>query len=159
MMRGQAQLMEYVLLSFFVVLIIVVVTFFLTGWQITTTNSEQRTMEYAKAEFLLRSFANSPYINRNTYKEGSMLEDSKLTAITCNDLQLLYGTGWYAEIEALDYQGSDVQCDAGVYPYCGSWIYCKEEGKTAVIFEIPVNIYRKLTGEVDVGFLRVGMYN
>jgi hypothetical protein len=148
--------MEYVLLGFFVVLIIVVITFFLTGWQISTTSSEQRSMEYARAEFLLRSFANSPYLNKNTYKEGSMLEDSKLTSITCEELQSLYGTGWYAEVESLEFKDP---CDAGVYPLCGKWSYCKEAGKTAITFEIPVNIYRKTTGEIDMGFLRVGLYN
>ena len=148
--------MEYVLLSFFVVLIIVVITFFLVNWQISTTSSEKRNMEYARAEFLLRSFANSPYINKNTFKEGSMLQDSKLTSITCADLQALYGTGWYAEVESLEFKEP---CDSGTYPGCGTWSYCKEEGKTAMTFEIPVNIYRKTAGEVDAGFLRVGLYN
>ena len=156
MMKGQVHLMEYVLLSFFAVLMIVVITFFLTNWQINTTSSEQREMEYARAEFLLRSFANSPYINKNTFKEGSMLEDSKLTSITCEELQSLYGAGWYAEVESLDFKDP---CDAGVYPLCGSWSYCKEQGRTAITFEIPVNIYKKTTGEVDTGFLRVGLYN
>jgi hypothetical protein len=147
-------MMEYVLLSFFVLLIIVVVTFFLTGWQISSSRSERRSVEYAKAEFILRTFANSPYINKNTYKEGSMLEDSKLTSITCEELQTLYGTGWYAEVEALDFKET---CTYENYPFCGNWSYCKEEGD-AMTFDIPVNIYRKMNGEVDAGFLRVGLY-
>lgn len=158
-MKGQVHLMEYVLLSFFVVLIIVVITFFLTGWQISTTRSEQSNLEYSRAEFLLRSFANSPYINKNTYKEGSMLEDSKLTSITCEELQSLYGTGWYAEVESLEFKEFNEPCDAGIYPVCGSWSYCKEGGKTAITFEIPVNIYRKTTGKIDAGLLKVGLYN
>lgn len=154
-MKGQAQLMEYVLLSFFIVLIIVMITVFLTSWQITSTSSEQRRLFYDRAEFLLRAFTNSPYINKDTYKEGSMLEDSKLTAITCEDLESLYGTGWFAEIESL---GSDIECSPETYDnYCGKWEYCKKEGNAA-IFEIPVNIYRKTTGEIDIGFLRVGLY-
>jgi hypothetical protein len=156
-MKGQVHLMEYVLLGFFVVLIIVVITFFLTGWQISTTSSEQRSMEYSRAEFLLRSFANSPYLNKNAYKEGSMLEDSKLTSITCEELQTLYGTGWYAEVESLEFK--EPCTTESFLQGCGSWSYCKEQGKTAITFEIPVNIYRKTTGEVDVGFLRVGLYN
>ncbi|MCX6817431.1 MAG: hypothetical protein NTU57_01085 [Candidatus Aenigmarchaeota archaeon] len=153
--KGQMHMMEYVLLSFFVLLIIVVVTFFLTGWQISSTRSERREVEYQKAEFLLRTIANSPYINRNTYKEGSMLEDSKLTSITCEEFQTLYGTGWYAEIEI---PGFNDACLPDVYPLCGSWSYCKDESKEAMIFDIPVNIYRKMTGAVDAGFLRVGVY-
>lgn len=154
-MRGQAQLMEYVLLSFFIILIIVLTTLFLTGWQITSTQSEQRRVFYSKAEFLLRAFTNSPYVNKNTYKEGSMLEDSKLTSITCEDLEKLYGAGWFAEVESLEFAN---ECNEETpYPLCGKWSYCKKEGD-AIIFEIPVNIYRKTTGEVDIGFLRVGMY-
>jgi hypothetical protein len=157
MTKGQVHLMEYVLLSFFVVLIIVLVTFFLTGWQMGTTSSQQRNLEYAEAEFFLRSFANSPYINKNTFKEGSMLEDSKLTSITCPELQTLYGTGWYAEVESLSF--NDTQCSDGTYPGCGKWSYCKEGGKAAMTFEIPINIYRKTTGEIDAGLLRVGLYD
>lgn len=154
-MKGQVHLMEYVLLSFFVLLIIVMITFFLTGWQMSTIGSEQTRVTYTKAGFLLRAFTNSPYINKNTYKEGSMLEDSKLSSITCDDLEKLYGTGWYAEIEILD---SGEECTAENFPLCGKWSYCKKEGD-ALIFEIPVNIYRKTTGRIDIGLLRVGLYN
>ncbi len=153
-MRGQAQLMEYVLLSFFILLIIVVITLFLTGWQITTTGSEQRKVLYDRAEFLLRAFTNSPYINKNTYKEGSMMEDSKLTSVTCRDLENLYGSGWFAEVESLEFND---ECSVDNYPLCGKWSYCKT-GKRNITFEIPVNIYRKTTGEIDIGFLRVGLY-
>jgi len=146
--------MEYVLLSFFVMLIIVLITLFLTGWQMSTIGSEQRKVTYAKAEFLLRAFTNSPYINKNTYKEGSMLEDSKLSSITCDDLEKLYGTGWYAEVESLEFKD---ECTIDNYPLCGKWSYCKKEGE-ATTFEIPVNIYRKTTGEIDIGFLKVGLY-
>ncbi len=156
MTKGQAHLMEYVLLSFFAVVIIITVTFFLVNWQISTTRSEQRESEYDRAEFFLRSFANSPYVNKNTFKEGSMFEDSKLTSITCGELQSLYGTGWYAEIESLEFKEP---CDVASFPLCGSWSYCKEPGRSAMIFEIPVNIYRRTTGEVDAGFLRVGLYS
>jgi hypothetical protein len=155
-MKGQAQLMEYVLLSFFVLLVIVLITLFLTGWQITTTGSEQRKVFFDRAEFLLRAFTNSPYINKNTYKEGSMLEDSKLESITCEDLEKLYGKGWFAEVEALQF---NEECgEDNPYPYCGKWSYCKKGGE-AITFELPVNIYRKTRGEVDIGFLRVGLYH
>ena len=155
-MKGQVHIMEYVLLSFFIILVIVLIALFLTGWQITTTESEQRKVFLNKAEFLLRAFTNSPYMNKNTYKEGSMLEDSKLSAITCEDLQKLYGEGWYAEVESLAFKD---ECGGETpYPLCGKWTYCKTGGD-AIIFELPVNIYRKTTGEIDIGFLRVGLYN
>ena len=155
MKKGQAQIMEYILLSFFVVLIIVIATLLLTAWQITSVQSEQNKVFYDRAEFLLRAFTNSPYINKNTFKEGSMMEDSKLTAITCEDLESLYGGGWFAEIESLEFKN---ECDDENYPLCGKWSYCKTDDP-AVIFELPVNIYRKTTGEVDIGLLKVGLYN
>ena len=154
-MKGQVHIMEYVLLSFFIILVIVMIALFLTGWQITTTESEQRDVFVNRAEFLLRAFTNSPYLNKNTYKEGSMLEDSKLSAITCEDLQELYGRGWYAEVESLTFKD---ECTEDSYPLCGKWTYCKTGGK-AIIFELPVNIYRKTTGEIDIGHLKVGLYN
>lgn len=157
MRRGQVHLMEYVLLSFFVLLIIVLITFFLTGWQISTTQSEQRRVVFDKAEFLFRALTNSPYLNKNSYPEGSMLEDSRLESVTCEDLQKLYGTGWFIEIESISYPEECSQDNP--YPECGKWAYCREEGKEAIIFDIPVNVYKKITGEVDVGFLRVGLYD
>ena len=156
--KGQAHLMEYVLLSFFVLLVIVLITLFLTGWQMSTIGSEQRRVTYAKAEFLLRAFTNSPYINKNTFEEGSMLEDSKLTAITCAELEKLYGTGWYAEVETLASSDVPEECSLENYPLCGKWSYCKHEGE-AIAFDIPVNIYRKTNGEIDIGRLTVGLYN
>jgi len=154
-MKGQVHLMEYVLLGFFIVLIIVLVTLFLTGWQITSVQSEQRRVVYDRAEFFLRALVNSPYLNKKTFKEGSMLEDSKLTSVTCEDLQKLYGRGWFAEINSLNLEG---ECTEESYPSCGSWSYCKKEGE-AIVFEIPVNIYRKTTGEIDIGILKVGLYS
>ena len=157
-MKGQVQLMEYVLLTFFIILVIVMITLFLTGWQITTTGSEQRRVTYNKAEFLLRAVTNSPYINRGTYKEGSMLEDTRLSALTCSDLEILYGTDWFAEVESLEFKDP---CSDENFPRCGYWSYCKKAEGTygeVTIFEIPVNIYRKTTGEIDIGFLRVGLY-
>jgi len=153
-MKGQVHLMEYVLLSFFVLLIIVMLTFFLTGWQMSSIGSEKTRVIYNKAEFLMRAFANSPYINRNTYKEGSMFEDVKLLSITCENLQKLYGTDWYAEIETIEASES---CTEENFPLCGKWSYCKKEGES-ITFELPVNIYRVVTGKVEPAILKVGLY-
>lgn len=155
MRKGQVQIMEYILLSFFVILVIVIATLLLTGWQITTARSEQQRVFYDRAEFILRAFTNSPYINKAGFKEGSMMEDSKLTAITCGDLQKLYGDGWYASIETLEFKD---ECDYDNYPLCGKWVYCMKD-QDATSFELPVNVYRKSTGEVDAAILIVGLYN
>ena len=88
-----------------------------------------------------------------------MFEDSKLTSITCKDLQEIYGTGWFAELEALDYMNLGEEnpiCDDQNYPLCGKWVYC-DRSDEAIIFELPVNIYRKRSDEVDIGLLKVGL--
>ncbi|MCD6590853.1 MAG: hypothetical protein J7K72_02680 [Candidatus Aenigmarchaeota archaeon] len=153
-MKGQSHLMEYVLLMFFVVMIMVVLMFFLTGWQVTSSTSQQYEAMSHKAAFLLRAFANSPYLNKKTYPEGSMFEDSKLTAITCEDLRKLYGSGWYAELKDISMEG---ECNEETYPNCGEWTFCKKKEKS-MVFDIPVNIYRKTTGEIHIGILKVGLY-
>lgn len=154
-MKGQIHMLEYVLMAFLVLLLIFLIVFFLTGWQLSAIESGQTEARRNRAEFLLRAFTSSPYINRDTYKEGSMFEDSKLTSVTCDGLQKVYGKGWFAEIESLEFEE---ECTAANYPLCGKWSYCRIEGRGATIFELPVNIYRKATGEIDIGILRVGLY-
>lgn len=150
---GQAHLMEYVLLTFFAVLILLLIAFFLTGWQITGAESQKQELVLQKSLFVLKSFSNSPYINRRGFKEGSMFEDSKLTVLKCEDLQNLFGKSWWAEIYIPGY--TEI-CTEENYPNCGYWKFCEKESES-IIYEIPVNIYRKVSGNVDIGILRVGV--
>ena len=152
---GQAHLMEYILLSFFIVMVIVIIVFFLAGWQIGTTGSRKQILQQQRAAFLMKSFSNSPFLNKEGFKEGGMLEDSKLTVLDCGDLEALVGRGWFAEVKVLD---STAECTKDNYPRCGVWKFCKTDNPEFIAYDIPVNIYRTATKNVEIGILTVGFY-
>lgn len=154
-MKGQAHIMEYVLLSFFILMIIVVIILFLVGWQIGTTSSRQSGLQQQKASFLLKTFSNSPYLNREGFSEGGMLEDSKLTVLDCGDMEELVGRGWFAEVKVID---SLTECTQGNYPKCGAWKFCKTDNPKFIAYDVPVNVYRTLTRDIEIGILTVGFY-
>ncbi len=147
--------MEYILMGFFIMLVIVLVVFFLAGWHIGTVKSKGSLLRQQKATLLLKAFSNSPYLNKEGFKEGGMLEDSKLTVLECDDLEEMMGKGWFAEVRILD---STTECTDENYPKCGIWKFCKIEGKKFTAYDVPVNIYRTLTKDVEVGILTVGFY-
>ncbi len=158
--KGQAHIMEYFLLSFFIMIMIVLIVILLVTYQVGTAGSDESDLRFQKAMFLLKSFSNSPFLNRLGYKEGSMLEDSKLSAmlaLPCEDLQVVFGGNWFAEVKLVGSPFSGVECDGGNYPNCGVWKYCSQEGSFTA-YDIPVNIYRKSQSMVEVGMLRVGYY-
>ena len=152
--KGQAHMMEYFFLAFFVILVIVLLVFFLTGWQFSTLSSQKSEAQLQESMYLLRAFANSPLLNRVNFREGSMLEDSKLSSLSCEDVEKTFGENVYAEVSI---PGFEVECTAGNYPLCGYWSYCKREGNM-IAYDIPVNVYRKTTGKVEIGILTVGSY-
>jgi hypothetical protein len=156
MNKGQAHIMEYFLLTFFVIIIIVLIVLFLTGWQASRTMSRQSGLTYQRVLFLLKAVSSSPNLNKGGFKEGSMLEDSKLTVFECGDLEGMFGNDVYVEIRALG-DMETVKCDEGSYPSCGYWSFCKREGNS-IAYELPVNVYRKTWGITDIGILKVGVY-
>lgn len=160
MRKGQAHIMEYFLLSFFIMIMIVMIVILLVTYQVGTASSDESDLKFQKAMFLLKSFSNSPFLNRLGYKEGSMLEDSKLSAmlaLPCEDLQEIFGGNWFAEVDLVGSPFSGVVCDLVNYPKCGAWKYCSREGSSTA-YDIPVNIYRKSESRVEIGILKVGYY-
>lgn len=153
--KGQAHILEYVILGFFIVMIIVMIVFFIVGWQIGKTSSRQTALKEQKASFLLKAFSNSPLLNKEGFKEGGMLEDSKLTVLDCGDLEELLGKGVFAEVRVID---STEECTSENYPRCGSWSFCKTDNPQFLAYDVPVNIYRTLTRDVEIGILTVGFY-
>jgi hypothetical protein len=153
--KGQAHIMEYILVGFFILIVIFLIVFFLMGWQIGTTKSRQSLLREQKASFLLKAFSNSPYLNKEGFSEGGMLEDSKLTVLECSDLEGLFGEDVFAEVRVLD---SVAECTQESYPGCGVWTFCKGEERNFIAYDTPVNIYRTLTRDVEIGILTVGFY-
>jgi len=155
--KGQAHIMEYFILSFFVMVVIVLLIIFITTYQIGSSRSEQSDAQFQKTMFMLKTFSSSPLLNKLAYKEGSMLEDSKLTALSsipCSEAEGAFGQGWFAEVKVI---GNTVECTRDTYPNCGIWSFCRKSGNFKA-YDVPVNIYRKTTGRVDAGMLTVGYY-
>lgn len=155
MIKGQAQILEYFFLTFFVLMVIVLVGLFLMTYQSMTSSSLQSEYETQDTMFMLKTFSNFPILNKRGYKEGSMFEDSKLTAVSCGELQEVFGTGWFAEVRIPS--ASETECDASNYPACNKWTFCEEDGDFQA-FEVPVNVFRKTTKVVSIGVLTVGFY-
>lgn len=165
---GQANIMEYILLTFFIVLIIAVLMLFISGWLVSTSMSKQSDYEYRRALFLTKLIANSPELNREGYPEGAMLEDSKLTTITCEQVRKMFWPDIFMKIKI---PGKNTDCTwasyVNDYSNCGLWYFCEYDkicgkwglcaaNKEKILFETPVNIYRKMSDKVDIGILTVG---
>ncbi len=155
---GQANIMEYILLTFFIVLIIAVLMLFVSGWLVSTSLSKQSDYDYRRALFLTKLIANSPELNRKGYSEGSMLEDSKLTVTTCEQLRKTFWPDIFMKVSIPGKNNCTMYDYINNYDNCGLWEFCTMNGvdKEKISFEIPVNIYRRMSDKVEIGVLTVG---
>lgn len=178
MRKGQAGIMEYILLTFFIMVIVVILIIFVSGWQISQLEMGQAQDKTRKILTLTQNVLNSQMF----VKGSGMFDDSKLHALSdlenpnnpdldiCTDLEQAFGMNWYLEVHTL---GCDRDCIGPTgYGVCCSWTICKppdlETGEYQVdILSLPVNVYRK-TGfdlgdstlpRVDVGLAKVGVYS
>lgn len=159
MFRAQANLLEYLLLTFFIILIIMGVVFLLTHFQIMQIQIQGQSESQDHTFSLMSSFLSSPYL----VKEKSMFDDSKLTAIKslggqmCIDLEKIYGRNWYIKINVL---GQNQSCTWSNYPNCGYWSLCypATEPREKTSYIIPINVHRRITGTTDIASLEVGTY-
>jgi len=144
-MKGQSQMLEYVLLMVFVVAVILMLMLFLTWWQLSQLKVEESKGQQGKALSMLNLMLDSPYLA----KENSMLDDGKLTVLSsiidgCDELKKVYGEGWHAEVMLLDGKPRS-KCTQASYPECNYWSICPEqqsEGRISRV--IPVNVYRNI---------------
>jgi len=163
--KGQSSIMEYLLLSLFILMVIIALIFFLTFWQTSTWSMEKQNLKTQRLDTLLNRFINSPLFVR----ENSVFDDSKLMAIrsletrgACEDLEGLFGSDWFIEIEVLTPRtGCTGPCESAVmhYPCCGSWEICGQGSRPNTTRALPVNVYRKAEGRNDLAVLTVGVYN
>ena len=153
--KAQVELMEYILLVVFIAASIIGIILFLSWW-----NAKQLQVEGFKNQED-RLLAIGQYIMSDySFVNGeSMLDDSKLTSINaihaCQDLEGIFGSGWYARIKSLDMEGSK-ECDWMNYPECNSWAIC-DYTKVHISQKFPVNVYRKVQDKVALGILEVGV--
>ncbi|RLJ05407.1 MAG: hypothetical protein DRP18_03165 [Candidatus Aenigmatarchaeota archaeon] len=156
-LKSQSEIMEYVFIVFFLVLIIFAIIFFLTYWQTSQFKLEKSKETENRILFVAEHFMNMPFL----VKEKLMFDDSKLTAVTklmeCEDLQKIFGKNWYVTIKVFD--GEKKMCRYSNYPDCNYWEFCVEnKGKESKSYNFPVNIYRKKENRVDMGVMKVGIY-
>jgi len=174
-LKAQANMMEYVLMTFFMFAIIVALIFFLSGWQTMQTQVAHVGEYLERGVDIADSILNSPYfIKGNEMIINPMLDDSKLMTLNttdgiCDMLENIFGANWFVEIRVFDYSsdGSDgaVECTLNSYPDCNLWTICKQD-RDSVLFVLPVNVYRKawldadtgVRGRTDIGILTVGVY-
>ena len=144
MSKGQAHIMEYVLLTLFIVIIISVLIFFLTGWQLTQMRMTQSNTESEKALHVMKFMIKSPYFT----SDESLFDDAKLDSFEedyCDELNVVFGKDWFMEASFLD--GSK------------TWTLCDEPGRKSFVYDLPVNIYRNSDNTNQLGILKVGIYH
>jgi hypothetical protein len=175
-MRSQVAVTEYMVLVFMIAIIIFFAVILIFGFEVFTVGSEQMTSRERTAMFTLQSFLSSSVLNDPDHPKGSVFDDSRLTAADCSELEQLFGEDWYAEVRVVTdtspcdglsvwmrraclrglYEKDGTVCSEQNYPECGTWSFC-EKADRMVYRSVPVNIYRKINGTMEIGVLTVGV--
>jgi hypothetical protein len=178
MMTGQASLAEYLVLVLMIVLIAFIALLMVFGFQFLSVGSERMKGQERRSLFLLESFISSTALSNLQYQKGSVFDDSKLTVASCDELETLLGRGFWAEVRALPdesacdgmprwqmnvclrklREGAGTTCTAQSYPDCSVWTFCQKNKRDRMVYRsVPVNIFRKMNGTLELGVLTVGI--
>ena len=148
--KAQAQMMEYSMMTFVLMIIIVLMVLFLFGWWSMQSGIERTKETSNRALFMTKNMLYSTYFTSSeSMKKDPMFGDVKLSAmekVDCEELQKVYGTDWFMEMELAD--GSK------------QWFFCvnPDPGKKFTAFELPVNVFIEEREEVVMAVLKVGVY-
>ena len=177
-MIGQVSIAEYLVLVLMIVFIAFIALLMIFGFQFFSVGSEQTKSLERRSLFLLESAISTTALNNLQYQKGSVLDDSKLTVASCEDLETLLGKGWWAEVRAIPDESvcqdmprylmnaclsklrkaAATSCTTQNYPDCNVWEFCqKNEAERMMYRSIPVNIYRKMNGTLQLGVLSIGI--
>lgn len=184
-MKGQAAVMEYMILILMTMFIIFFVVAMIFGFQFIEAGSSYSKDMEARTLFVLQNMLSSPAINIPESQKGSVLEDAKLSVMTCEDMESLFGEGIWVQVGtfyekpvcegiipseriACMYYRNEIEAIASRdctgrgqndYPECGTWTYCTDENKFGrmIYRSVPVNIYRKMEDAMMMGTLTVGI--
>lgn len=158
-MKGQANLMEHILLIFFIMVIIVAIILFMTSFQFSQISMEKAKTERDKALAIAKVLVNSQYF----VKDDGVFDSGKLTAIKnmadCRELERIFGSNWFLEVKVLDKNEVIIPC-SWTNQNCNYWLLssCGNEGKKNISYVIPVNVYRTGIGRYDIGVATAGVY-
>lgn len=147
--KGQASIIEHIMVIFFLVVIVIALIILLTGFQLYQVNAEGEKAERDRALTLTKIILNSRYFTRET----SMFDDGKMEAvediIECDDLESVFGKNWFFELKVLEY---GIVTDEWMINSCS-----RMDGRN-FSYTIPVNIYRVAENKNDIGILKVGVF-
>jgi hypothetical protein len=162
-MKVQASIMEYILMTFFLLVVIVAMVLFMGWWNVTQLNIDQNKLTDSRALLLIQDLSSSEYIAA----ENSVLDDSKLTALKmmqakgtdlCREFEPLFGREWFFEVRILDGNPSE-ECTFPKHPNCNTWTFCRsDQDRPVTIYNIPVNVHRKISGTNEIALLYSGVY-
>lgn len=150
--KGQAGLMEYILLTFFIMIVVVVLIFFLIGYQITQFTLEKQEASGDRALGLAKRITSSELFA----KEEGVLDDGKLTGLSlagndlCPELEKLFGPDVFFSVRIVG--EPEERCTQASYPDCTFWTFCEEEGNRVAV-DLPVNVYRNAGLRLPSGIL------
>lgn len=175
-MKSQTAVTEYMVLVFVIVIISFITVIMVFGFGVMDACSAKALNRERTAMFLLNTFSSSPSLTNPSYQKGFVFDDSKLTVASCRELEMLFGEGWHAEVMVIKdragcdelpvwrrgmclrstYETERVLCTQNNYPECSRWVFC-EKKEDMVYSSVPVNVYRKINGTVELGVLTLGV--
>jgi len=177
-MKGQVAITEYMVLLLMIVMISFFALFMLFGFPLIGAGQSSYDTKQTASMFVLKSILSRPNLINLQFSEGSVLDDSKLTAAECEHLEKIYGLDWYAEVRSFRSRSEcdglnpwikknclkeiakteNTVCTTENYPNCGVWVLCGENEKARnAEWSVPVNVYRKLNDTIELGVLTVGV--
>lgn len=164
-LKCQWGIMEYIFATIVFIILITLVIFFLSWWQITQMEKETKISTSERALYLIKRFTSSQFF----VKEKNIFDDAKLFSLMgrCEELQELFGEGWFVEIRIFDGNEDDIMCGDRYDGSCNYFSFCKELGRDYSALPVPVNVYRKIGYVFESGVvprtypavLKVGVYS
>lgn len=151
-------MMEYIILALFMLVIVIAIVFFLFGWEFGSLRREGLDQAYAKSLLMINIFTHSEFFT----EKDNMLDDSKLMVAKCGDIERIFGEKLCINITTVLFVGDEVKpCTLSDYPNCNHWVICEDLcGQENLLgYDVPVNIYRRVSGETELGILdlRIGL--
>ena len=158
-MKGDWGMFEQILVALFILIIIILAVFFLFGVEFNRSRGESSLDKQKEVIFSSKLLLQSNIFT----KEDNVLDDSKLDSFLdsqgCKDFQKLIGQKDVClEIKrAKLFSGEDeIDCQSLEDTECNRWVLCERvclEQGNFISARSPVNIYRTLEGETQLGIL------
>ena len=127
--KGQAGLMEYMVMTIMILFVVVIGFFFLFGFESGKLEGDKSKDKFDSALSIAGILARSDLLA----KKDLVFDDSKLMAADCETIKSLTKTNVCVAVEKVLFSGeSKTACSPSNYPECNRWVLCKDlcSGKT-----------------------------